>query len=453
MWKLVASTEAVRVHTDLEIDKALLPLLSQTIVIFETRMDLAWLSLLALVIVIIASCTTRVNPGVLALVFAWIIGVFLAPDSIGIKAVIAGFPSPLFLTLIGVTLLFTQAYLNGTLDKVAHVAVRGCRGNAGLVPIMFFLLASALATIGAGNIAASALIAPMAMTVAARSGIPAFLMTIMVGHGAIAGALSPFSPTGIIARDRMRDIGLVGYEWQIFWHNWLANAAVALIGYLLFGGWRLFRRWHVESPTPESLAGLQRRHWGTLAVIVLLIVGVVGFDLDIGLAALAGSVLLTVFGWADDQEAVRKMPWGVIVMVCGVTVLTALLEKTGGADRLTQLVGAVADPTSGLLVVGLVTGFVSVYSSTSGVVLPAFLPMVPGLIRELGGGEPLAFASTIIVSGHLVDSSPLSTIGALCVAGAGPTEDRRLLFMRTLFWGMSMVVVGALLCYVFFGLL
>ena len=46
----------------------------------------------------------------------------------------------LFLTLAGVTLLFTQAQLNGTLDRVAHAAVRICRGNTGLVPVMFFVL-------------------------------------------------------------------------------------------------------------------------------------------------------------------------------------------------------------------------------------------------------------------------------------------------------------------------
>ena len=64
------------------------------------------------------------------------------------------------------------------------------------MPIMFFGLALALASIGAGNIAAAALVGPTAMAVAGRAGIPAFLMAIMVAHGAIAGALSPFAPTG-----------------------------------------------------------------------------------------------------------------------------------------------------------------------------------------------------------------------------------------------------------------
>jgi hypothetical protein len=46
----------------------------------------------------------------------------------------------------------------------------------------------------------------------------------------------------------------------------------------------------------------------------------------------------------------------------------------------------------------------------------------------------------------------LSTIGALCVSSAGPDEDRRKLFVKTLLWGLSMSVVGGLWCYVLFGL-
>jgi hypothetical protein len=65
----------------------------------------------------------------------------------------------------------------------------------------------------------------------------------------------------------------------------------------------------------------------------------------------------------------------------------------------------------------------------------------------------LAIASSINVGGHLVDVSPLSTIGALCVAAAPVTEDPRRLFNQVLAWGLSMAVVGAVVCWVFFGLL
>ncbi|MBX6316200.1 MAG: hypothetical protein IRY99_25305 [Isosphaeraceae bacterium] len=140
-------------------------------------------------------------------------------------------------------------------------------------------------------------------------------------------------------------------------------------------------------------------------------------------------------------------------MVCGVTVLTALLEQTGGIDLFTTILVTFSTQRSVTGVIALVTGLVSVYSSTSGVVLPTFLPSVPGLVAKLGGGDPAAIASSILIGGHLVDVSPLSTIGALCVAGASPREDRRRLFNRVLAWGLSMAVVGAVLCYVAFGLL
>ena len=82
-------------------------------------------------------------------------------------------------------------------------------------------------------------------------------------------------------------------------------------------------------------------------------------------------------------------------------------------------------------------------------VLPAFLPMVPGLALQLPGASAMAIAMSMNIGGHLVDVSPLSTIGALCLAGA-PAEDSRPLFNQLLAWGLSMTVVGAVLCYLAF---
>ena len=90
-------------------------------------------------------------------------------------------------------------------------------------------------------------------------------------------------------------------------------------------------------------------------------------------------------------------------------------------------------------------GLISTYSSTSGVVYPAFLPTVPGLVQKLGGGDPLQVALSINVGAALVDVSPLSTIGALCIAAIPATADARALFRKLLLWGVSMTVVGALI--------
>jgi hypothetical protein len=62
-----------------------------------------------------------------------------------------------------------------------------------------------------------------------------------------------------------------------------------------------------------------------------------------------------------------------------------------------------------------------------------------------------ALAMTMNVSGHLVDVSPLSTIGALCIASIPAGPGSRRLFNQLLVWGLSMTVVGALICWLFFG--
>jgi len=423
-------------------------------------MDIASISLAALLVAIVMSCTSRVHVGFLSIALAWILGVYGA--GLSANEIMAGFPTRLFLTLTGVTLMFSMAQANGTLDLVAHRAVRYCRGNVGVMPMMFFLLAFVLASVGPGNIASTAIIAPMAMAVAGQVGVPAFLMAIMVGNGANAGSLSPIAPTGVIVNGIMADVGLGGYEWNTYVNNMVAHAVIVFAAYFLFGGWRLLGKRHdgaIEVPASGGSAGrvdrgaeLGREHLVTLGVIAALIVGVVIFDMNVGLAAFAGAMLLTLLRVGDELSAVTIMPWRVIMMVCGVTVLIALLEETGGLDLFTRILASLSTKETVTAVIAASTGFISIYSSTSGVVLPAMLPTVPGLVEQLGGGSALAIASSMNVGGHLVDVSPLSTLGALCMAAAAPGTDTRKMFNQLMAWGLSMTVVGGITCYLMFGL-
>jgi di/tricarboxylate transporter len=407
--------------------------------------NLAVISVAALALAVIVSCFSRLNVGVLAVALAWIVGVYLG--GIPVNTVMSGFPSQLFLTLTGVTLLFALAESNGTLRRITQHAVRICRGNRGTIPVMFFVLGAAIASMGPGNIATAALLAPLAMATAARTGIPLFLMAIMVGNGANSGSLSPFAPTGIIVNGIMARNGLSGLEWQTYAYNFLAHASVAFGGYLLFGGLKLFGSGNAPSTDPDDQTeGLSRRHWITLAVIGGLLLSVTLGNVNVGMAAFAGAVILVLSRSADDGEAIKRMPWRVIVMVCGVTVLIALVERAQGIDLLVSLVARIASAETVNGIVAFFTGIVSVYSSTSGVVLPAFLPMVPGLAAALPGASALSIATSMNVSGHLVDVSPLSTIGALCLAATADAESRDL-FNKLLAWGLSMAVVGAILCH------
>jgi len=417
-------------------------------------MNLPVLSLLALLAAVVAGSFLPVNVGLLSIALAFLIGVLLG--GMKLQAVVAGFPAGLFLTLLGVTLLFSQARVNGTLDRVAAVAIRCARGRAGIIPIVFFFLALVFASIGPGNIAATALLAPLAMAAAGRAGVPAFLMAIMVCSGANAGALSPFAPTGIIANGLMANIGLEGVQWRTYFNLLVAQSFVGFAGFFLFGGTRLLLSGTavaLQDDIRETGPSLNWQQKLTLAVIAALILSVVFFNVDITIGAFLGAAVLSLARAADEKEALKSMPWSVVLMVCGVTVLIGVADKTGGMDLLTSMLSEFSTQETITGVIALVTGVISVYSSSSGVVLPAFLPTIPGLIEKLGGGDALAIASSINVGAHLVDISPLSTLGALCISNAAPDVDRKRLFNQMLMWGLSMCVVGAIVCYIFFGLL
>ena len=424
-------------------------------------MNLAWISLAALIFAITLSMVTSVNVGVVSLAMAWIVGVYMG--GMPLAKVIGTFPIDLLLNLVGVTLLFGMANNNGTLGRMAARAVRACRGNAGVIPSMLFVIAVTLSSIGPGNIATTAIMAPMAMAVAGRAAIPPFLMALMVGNGAQAGALSRFAPTGLIVNTNMEKIGLAGHETGTYLNNLLAHVVVTFVAYFLFGGWKLFTRRRVApvGMAQSDQAGaraddevvdvepFETRHWLTLAILMTLVVVVIQFKAHVGMAALTGAALLSLLKAADEKDAIKKMPWSVILMVCGVTVLIGVLSAQRGMDLFTDLLSRIATPGTVTFVIAMVTGAVSVYSSTSGVVLPAFLPTVPGLAERLGV-DPLSIAASMYVGGHLVDLSPLSTIGALCIAALPNEADAKKLFNQLLWWGLSMMLVGATICWVLF---
>jgi di/tricarboxylate transporter len=237
---------------------------------------------------------TSVNVGVVSLALAWIVGVYLG--GMETAKVIGTFPIDLLINLVGITLLFGMANNNGTLGRIAARAVRACRGSAGVMPIMFFFIAVTLSSIGPGNIATTAIMAPMAMAVAMRAAIPPFLMALMVGNGAQAGASPASRPPASSSTGTWRRSGLRVTKPSTYLNNLLAHAVVTFVAYFLLGGWKLFTRRRVlpgrDGASDQAGARLEEeiidiepfegRHWLTLAILVTLVVVVIEFRAHVG---------------------------------------------------------------------------------------------------------------------------------------------------------------------------
>ena len=440
----------------------------------------ALVSILALVILVGISCVNEdLNVGFLGIAFGIIVGgVFAGTPA---SKVMNAFPLSLFMILVGVTFLFGMAQTNGTMEKLTAYSIRACKGNTALVPIIIYILATFITTIGPGNIAGCALMAPVAMAIASKVKMPAFLMTLLVVGACNGAAFSPFAPTGIISNGIIAkcapELGIPAdylntLAWKIHFNSTIAQGFVNIGGFFVMGGLKWIREQKGAAldidelaPKPEPFNAAQKTTLLLVAILIILVVvpglpGVKGtlpktitnMLSNVGSISLVLVIVLALTGYGASKAAVKVVPWSVIMLVCGVSVLIDVMDKAGGLNFLVEVMASVAGPTTICFWTAFVPAVISAYSSSSGVVMPMFLPMTPGLV-ELTGGDPIAIISAIDVGSHLVDTSPLSTLGALCIASAGEEEDKGVLFRKLLIWGLSMSIVSGIVCYVFFGLL
>jgi len=420
-------------------------------------MSVPAISLVALLIAIVISCFTPLNIGTLSLGLSLVIAYL---GGVKVPVVVQGFPTSLLILLAGTTYLFSIAQANGTLEKLARYAVAAVRGRPALLPIVLFVVAFVLSSLGPGQITTSALLAPAAMLIADEVSINPLLMALVVGNGAQAGAMSPLAPPGIISADILAKHGLTGVGGVLWLNMFIVHLTVTVLAYFLFGGVRLWRAGARTGPGAGAVRSFEpspfdRAQKITLAGILVLAVGALFFKLDIGFGAFLIGGLLSLFRLVDEGKAIKAMPWNTVLMVTGVTVLVNLMSNVGGMDLFAKLIAKMSSSGTVTMVAGFWAGLVSVYASTTGVILPAFLPMAPPLLKQLGApsSDLMPLVSSIIVCGFVVDLSPLSTTGAVFIANAGPKAEKNKLFRNMLAWGLSMSLVGAAVSWLAFTVL
>ncbi|MFC8391852.1 SLC13 family permease [Streptomyces sp. NPDC057238] len=425
-------------------------------------------SILVLAVVFVIATTRSVNMGALAFAAAFGVGTLVA--DLDADGVFAGFPGDLFVVLVGVTYLFAIARANGTTDWLVHAAVRLVRGRVALIPWVMFALTGALTAIGAVSPAAVAIVAPIALSFAARYRISPLLMGAMVVHGAQAGGFSPISIYGSIVNGIVEREKLPGSEITLFLASLLVNLVIAAVVFVVCGGLRLWSQGAVTEgentgntgstdggggsgatgkgsggirtvPAPTAVAtrpdapaavALTAPVIATLVSLAALVVAVLGFDLDAGLTAITLAVVLST-AWPDDsRKAVSEIAWPTVLLICGVLTYVGVLDEMGTITWAGEGVGGIGVPLLAAVLLCYIGAIVSAFASSVGI-MGALIPLaVPFLAQgEIGA---VGMVAALAVSATVVDVSPFSTNGALVLAAA-PDVDRERFFRQLMVYG------------------
>mgnify|MGYP002333940424 CR=1 FL=1 len=402
---------------------------------------MATVSLIALLVCIVVAFIKKINAGILAIPLAFIVGVYMMGMSS--KEVIAGFPTSLVFTLLGIMFIFGIATSNGTLDKIAELITNLAGSRVKLIPYVFYFFAVAVSCC-VGGIIGGSLVCPIAMKVGKREGIPDYLTGTAVIFGVQGGAMTSIAANGIIALGLMNEIGMDGRVLPLWLHMMLSALICFTVCYLVGGGLKL-------APLPLQESGhtkitFDRKQKITLVALLVLIVSTAVFKTDVPLTGFTVGAILILLGCGDANEAIKQISWTTIMLLAGVSMLVNVIAVAGGIDAASAWLASIMTPATADSIMILTGGAMSAVSSATGVVMPTLIPTAPEIAAQMGGTVSVAsIVSSIVIGANIVPISPLSTMGGIAMACSNEGTDKSKLFNSFLLSAILAVVGCALL--------
>lgn len=372
------------------------------------------ISLILFIAVILLAFFRKVNVGVVALTAGVIaVRIFGLND----KALIGGISASMFTTLVGITLLFAAVTQTGALDLLARKIIALAGNRMWIIPIAVYIAGFIVAGVGPGAIPALAIIPALAAVIAVEVGFDPIMLVLIGEAGLMAGRMTPITPEAAIITAAAAEAGIEGVMGTVLLCQTLVTIIYSLIMWFLFKGYKI--KTPLKPIERTAIEKFNHKQVIALAGIVLMMVMLIFFKVNIGLAAFFVAGILFLFGVADDGKAIKALPWSTIVMVLAVGSLLDIVNDMGGIDLLSAGMSSIMTKGTATPIMGISAGLLSLVSSALGVVYPTMMPMCAGIAEQVGGVNPVALMAAVGAGGSLAGISPLSTGGALAVAALG----------------------------------
>ncbi len=381
-------------------------------------MNLGLLSLLLLALAIVVGFLWNGNVGLLCVGLAMVLTLFYG-ESISAEDVISGFNTSLFIQMVGVSYLFSIIQSNGTLELAAKKIVSLVPARA--IPVVMFFIGMALSASGPGSIPCLAIIPVIAIPLSVSAGINSYHDLHNRRYmGAMAGRMSPLTPEAAVVRTLMEAQGLDGNTIPIMICTFITAVVVSILIAVYYKGWRVDNSY--AGGTKAQLPSFSWQQILSLVGLSIMAVGALFLGWNVGLTGFLIGTVLVVLGCGDEKKAVSGVPCGVILMVLGVGMLMNIVSLSGGIDLLVGALETFTDPRSAYSIMALTAGFLSFFSSGLGVVFPTLVPVCGGLAESIGV-DGIQMVAMVVIGGTIAGYTPISTTGALIMAGVAQQED------------------------------
>lgn len=411
------------------------------------------LSLILFIVVIALAFFRKNNIGVLALAVGVVaVRLFGMND----RALIGAVNVSLFVTLVGITLLFAVITSTGALELLARKIIARAGKRTWMIPILIYLAGFTIVAVGPGGVPALAIIPPLAAAIAVEVGYNPLMLSLIGICGMTSGRFSPITPEGTIILSAVAKAGYTGNVTPAIWVNAvLYNLILAVVIYIAFKGYKVKAAPDAEVKQAEKFSGKQIV--ALLSILVMLFL-IVYAKVNLGLAALSVAAVLLVFHVADDSKCIKAIPWNTIILVLGVGALLSIVAQAGGIALLSGGLGKIMNSSTATPLMSLSAGLLSLVSSALGVVYPTMMPMCIDIAKQIGGVNPAALMSAVAAAGAASGISPMSTGGALIIAAIVgeerinlTKEDENKLFVQLLIISMLTLVLLFVVSWLFYG--
>ena len=229
-------------------------------------MFLSLMGLFFLIVAIALGFLKKINVGLIAIALAFVLSLM---GHISTSAVFAGFPTKLFLTILGTMYFFCMLQENKTLELLSQKIVSLFKNKPFWIPVVIYVVSYLLSAAGPGAIAVQALMVLFAMSLATQVHISPILLAAMAVFGSAGGTASPIALAGIIVTDITSTMNLPDAPLKVFYGVSAVHLVAGIIFYFGMGGYKLKL---AQTLSLDNLPSFNKEQKLSLVACVLLLI-------------------------------------------------------------------------------------------------------------------------------------------------------------------------------------